>query len=277
MKTIAIIIPWFGPWPFWKDLFFQSCKKNDTIDFFFISDQEKPESVADGVNIHFHCLSFESYCAQISQKLNIDFRPQRAYKLCDLKPFYGIVHAEQIEKYDFWGYGDLDLVWGDIRSFYTDEVLENYDVLSTHGDRLSGHLTLLRNKSEFTNACLRIPGWEKNLTVAENLALDEQHFTRVFYPKVKLLWKVHKHIFLNLRGLDEWTLYNRFCSRFNRWVLGRRYLFKEQNTTPWAEGHWLETHWLYRDGHITNQTNGEELIYLHFLSMKKKMGENDTS
>ncbi|WP_367891969.1 DUF6625 family protein [Paraprevotella clara] len=41
-------------------------------------------------NIIFHQITFDSYCHNVHVKLSIDFNPKVAYKLCDLKAFYGL-------------------------------------------------------------------------------------------------------------------------------------------------------------------------------------------
>ncbi|WP_420882928.1 DUF6625 family protein [Zooshikella ganghwensis] len=38
LKTIAIIIPYFGQWPEWIDLYIESCKHNPSIDWLLFSD-----------------------------------------------------------------------------------------------------------------------------------------------------------------------------------------------------------------------------------------------
>lgn len=47
-----------------------------------------------------------------------------------------------IKTYDFWGFGDLDLVYGDIRSFLTETVMSYKFLLGW------GHLTLLHNDED---------------------------------------------------------------------------------------------------------------------------------
>lgn len=268
MKTIAIIIPYFGEWPAWNKLFFDSCGYNSTIDFHFFTDCPDPN--LQYPNLFFHHISFSDYCDLSSQRLNIDFHPSRAYKLCDLRPFYAIVHRETLEAggYDFWGYGDLDLVWGDIRRFYSDEILSHYDILSTHQDRLSGHLTLIRNTPNYNQTAYNIPQWKQLLTSAENHALDEIHLTLTLYPFAKLLWKAHKHIFFRFQFVNEWKAYNQFCCRINTVFLNKRILLQERNTTPWNDGDMPRKKWIYTNGHVFDTSTGEELIYLHFLAMK---------
>ena len=48
------------------------------------------------------------------------------YKIVDYKPMYGSVFKEWIpeEKYSHWGYCDLDMVYGKLSLFVTQEMLE---------------------------------------------------------------------------------------------------------------------------------------------------------
>lgn len=268
--TIAIIIPWFGPWPTWMDLFIHSSQCNKTIDFILFSDQELPAYAQNIKNIHFEKIAFKDYCSLVSQSLDIEFHPANPYKLCDLKPYYGFIHHEIIKNYNFWGFGDLDLVWGDIRHFYTEQLLKKHDILSTHSDRLSGHLTFVRNIPYYNTLALRLPNWKELLTSPDNQAIDEIHLTLKIYPWAKLLWKIHKHIFLRFHFQDEWSAYNRFCRRVNRILLNKKILFVERNTSPWNDGDMPQKEWLYKNGHVYDTQTKEELIYLHFLSMKKQ-------
>ena len=114
---IAIFIPYFGNWPYWIDLYMHSCKKNKDVDFYFFTDCGIPSGFSGIDNLHFASVTFFDYCQLVSDRLGIDFHPQDSYKLCDLKPFYGHIHEGILEKgnYSFWGFGDVDLVWGDIR------------------------------------------------------------------------------------------------------------------------------------------------------------------
>lgn len=268
MPTVAIIIPYFGQWPKWSDLFFASCKTNSTVDFLIYSNQDLPSPATDAKNIHFTKLFFEDYCQKVSHEIGINFVPSSAKKLCDLKPFYGYIHRNELSGYDFWGYGDVDLVWGDLRSFYTDEILNHYDVLSTHADRISGHLALIRNNKKYISKAFRIKNWQEKLENEKNMILDEQDFTLTIYPFAFILWKIHNHLFSRLRRVDEHQLYIRFCNLSNKLFLARKYLFAERNTTPWNEGEMAKTKWEYKDGHIFNLNSGKEIIYLHFFSMK---------
>lgn len=211
----------------------------------------------------------------VSNRLDFDFHPDKAYKLCDLRPFYGYIHHDILINYDFWGYGDVDLVWGNLRNFYTDYILNNYDALSTHADRMSGHLTLIRNIPKYNNLAFKIPQWEKLIADSHNHAVDEQHFTLQLYPHAKWMWKIHKYVFFRFKFKDEWRAYNKFCRFFNAMFKPHKLYFKEQYTTPWFTAKEANDSsiinnylWLYEKGKVLDLQNNIELPYLHFLSLK---------
>lgn len=62
------------------------------------------------------------------------------YKLCDFKPAYGYIFEEEISKYDFWGFCDIDLIFGNLSHFINDELLNKFDKLFFHG-----HFCIFRN------------------------------------------------------------------------------------------------------------------------------------
>lgn len=109
---IALVVAYFGKFPEWMDLYLYSCSKNPFIDFIFYTDCEIPQRTY--TNTIFHNISSNDYCDFVSKRLQIDFHPSHSYKLCDLKPFYGIIHEKDLDKYDWWGFGDIDLVYGDL-------------------------------------------------------------------------------------------------------------------------------------------------------------------
>ena len=64
----------------------------------------------------------------------------KPYKLCDYRICYGAVFQDFIKNYDFWGFCDIDLLWGNIRTFITEGILNKYDKIG-----FQGHSTLVRN------------------------------------------------------------------------------------------------------------------------------------
>ena len=141
MSRIALLIPYFGTFPEWSELYFETLRANPSIDFIFFTNVR--DHGYRGDNLHFEELNFEDYVQLANQRLNIRFKPGSPYKLCDLRPFYGALHQSELSAYDFYGWCDMDILFGDIRSFYTEDLLASYDVFSTHEVRISGHMAPL--------------------------------------------------------------------------------------------------------------------------------------
>jgi|GEM_PF-2517457 len=193
MNKVALIIPYFGKWPEWMDLYLFSCSKQHNIDFVFYTDCVIPVRIYK--NTIFHQISFEDYCAFVSKRLLIPFHPKAAYKLCDLKVFYGIVHENDLQGYEWWGFGDIDLVYGELSLLVNEDNLQKYDLLTTHVDRIAGHFTIIRKDSKYTDLCKEIPDWKKLLCDAENHGIDENAFTRKAMSfKYKMVGKLYYYI-----------------------------------------------------------------------------------
>jgi hypothetical protein len=61
------------------------------------------------------------------------------------------MYPEAIKGYPWWGYGDWDVVWGDWDSFFADQFLGEYDIISTNAKTINGPLTIYRNTPEIAN------------------------------------------------------------------------------------------------------------------------------
>lgn len=246
LKSILIILPWFGPWPTWMRCFLESCRWNASVDWLLVSGAPPPDDLPP--NVRLISTSFADYAAKIAARLCLNIKWSEPYKLCDLKPTWAVVHAEEVAGYDYWGFGDLDVIYGDIRQFYTPDVL-SHDVISAHADRIGGHFALLRNTPRINTAFQRVPFWRYYLSAAEHKGFDEKHFSRLFAPQWAngLRRRLKSPVFLG-GGL--------FVERFST------------NIAPltWIDGsnHW-PTRWFWRRGHLTSENSGaREFLYLHF-------------
>lgn len=252
MNKTALIIPYFGKWPDWMPLYLYSCSRQKDIDFIFYTDCGVPGRIYG--NTIFRPMSFEDYCALASSRLKISFHPKAAYKLCDLRPFYGMVHEEDLSEYEWWGFGDLDLVYGDLSLLVNEENQRKYDLLTTHVDRLAGHFTVIRKKSKYTTLGLEIPNWEKLLCDEAHHAMDEVTFTRKAIPiNYLVMRKLYSTVLSRItkKAARFWWLY-RLSKLFKLWPT--RALMKEMFTTfvPSKEG---VCEYDVKTGNITCSTN----------------------
>lgn len=147
-KKIALLYPYYGKFPWYFKFFIESCKYNPSVDFIIFTDikinEELPKNI---IVIEYSFLELKKL---ISEKMGFSVSLNSPYKLCDFKPAYGVIFSEFITDYDFWGHGDIDLIFGNIRTFMTDEVLDNFDVICVRDEYVTGFFTLFRN-NEFVN------------------------------------------------------------------------------------------------------------------------------
>ena len=261
MNKVALIIPYFGSWPIWFELYLLSCKEQKFIDFHFYTDCPQPG--ISYTNIYFHTISFKEYCMKVSKILHIQFAPKHPYKLCDLRPFYGVIHREELAHYQFWGYGDIDLIYGDLRKFITPRMLEKYNLITTHADRIAGHFTIIRYNSKYSTICYKIKNWREKLIDEKGLGVDEHDMTMLIRPMNKYIWKIVRILkkCVNIHNYTVFNLYNKIQNVFSS------YFIKDYYTSPLPKD---SEEWLYNlEKKTIISPNMREIPYLHFLFFKK--------
>jgi FkbM family methyltransferase len=167
---IIILGTYFGKWPVWFPAFLLSCSANNNVDWLFFTDCEIPHVIYPNVN--FIPLNLGQLNDLASEKLGLSIKKGN-YSQLDLRPSYGVIFEEYIKNYDFWGHCDIDVVWGDIRSFFTEDVFQNYDIVSPRKDFIAGHLTFWRNVPKINNLFKAIPAYCEILSSFEHFNFDE--------------------------------------------------------------------------------------------------------
>lgn len=146
MYSICVLLPYFlrdkGHWPEYIDWHFASAKANSSVDFYIFTDDHSILKWAEADNINIINMTFEDCVDLIHKKLG-DVKIDKPYKLCDYRPAYGVIFEDYIKNYDFWGWCDCDLIFGNIREFFPDKTLEKYDKLM-----VLGQLQLSKNTKE---------------------------------------------------------------------------------------------------------------------------------
>ncbi|AMN43139.1 DUF6625 family protein [Rhodoplanes sp. Z2-YC6860] len=236
---LILLCYWFGPWPDWMNFFVESCKWNSGVRWRIHTDCREPENKAD--NISYVHMSFADYKALVRDRLGIAFDPSDPDKLSDVRPAFGFLHEQDTEGFPFFGWGDLDVVYGDISRFYGPRQFANVDVVSTHPERLSGHFTVLRNIPSLRRAFEEIPDYRGMLESPSQLGVEENQFYQVF---------------LRSRAF-------------------RRTSFVERHSTVLSPRGWHDgtmnypQRWFWRRGHLTNERDGSrDFLYLHFMRWK---------
>lgn len=154
-NKIVFIIPYFGKFRSYFQLFLNSCKYNENIAWLIFTDDYTKYDYPENVKVIY--TTFEETKRLYQNKFDFKISLNKPYKLCDFKPAYGYIYEDYIKGYDFWGYCDTDVIFGQIRDFYTDNLLNKYDKLG-----FLGHCTLYRNNTNINRLFMsRINGKER--------------------------------------------------------------------------------------------------------------------
>lgn len=142
MYKYVVICPYFGKLPNNFELWLEACSYNDKFKFIVITDDSREFKLPKNVEIKKE--SFEKFKLQIQSKFDFDISLDTPYKLCDYKVTYGYIFEEYLDNADYWGYCDLDLIFGNLSKFLPKE---EYDKISHEG-----HFCLFRNTKEMREA-----------------------------------------------------------------------------------------------------------------------------
>jgi hypothetical protein len=209
-----------------------------------LTDCDVPQGAPE--NIRFLKSSREEIGKLAEKSLDMKVSLSSNRKLCDLRPAYGVIFDDYIKSYDFWGYCDIDVIWGDIRSFYNENILKNYDVVSARKNRMAGHFSLLRNTPEINLAFRAHPQLEEIMKTTAYCWFDERGFSDLIASKAKenglrVLWDKYRVNFVN--HVDKYPSVLSWLDRF-RWDNGKLYSKADQ---------------------------GSEIMYLHFMNWKNTL------
>jgi len=233
------------------------------------------------------------------------------YKVCDFKPAFGKIFWEFINNYDFWGYGDIDLIYGDIRNFITHDLLENYEVISPDFGFLPGHFSIIQNKPELIDLFLICDTYKKVFEDERCYCFDEKILRKGMKIdgvslEQKIKRKIHHHLLLTkiadnsmikkLYGLSFKQIRHKidkrkdkpaiqdfndainFYSSQNSYAFYRKTLYKSDIMKIQEKNKNWEILW--KDGKLFD--GDEEILYFHFQLSKfsqkfKIINEVDTT
>ena len=249
MSKIVIIATYFGKLPNYINLWLKSCSYNKNIDFLLVTDDIIDKNIYIPKNVYIKNMNMSQLIQLIEKNTGIKPNIKKAYKLCDFRPAYGYIFKEYINEYDFWGHCDLDMIFGDIRKFITDDVLNKYNKILNRG-----HLTLYKN-NEKVNKYYRLQS-------------DNINYSEIFSSENNYIFDewdgIHK--LLNEHNISQY--HDEFIAdidpRYKKFKCTGIKNYKHQ-VFEWDEGKIYQT---YKDG---NKIKRNELAYIHF--QKRKFNE----
>jgi len=171
MKKICFVIPYFGKWPRWFLIFLETCRYNPTVNWLFFTDCRAPRRAPN--NVRFVKTNLKETVKRTARRLNLPVAIDDPYKLTDFKPAYGVIFGDDLQEFDFWGHTDIDVIWGDIRKFLSEDVLAEYDVISGRKEFMTGHFALFRNREDINRLYEKSPDFRKIFSSDEHFAFTE--------------------------------------------------------------------------------------------------------
>lgn len=258
MKTILYIIPYFGKLRDDFPLWLKTCEYNPTIDWLIITDDQTDYNYPSNVKVVYS--KFQDIVDRFTELVDFNISLNNPYRLCDFKPAYGEAFKEYIEGYDFWGYCDMDLLWGNIRDFLTDEILTRYEKIGFLGHSTLYHNTLENNKRWRCMGCSEI-NYKEAFTSLENQFFDERSINEIYQTQHIEIY--NKQIFADLTDY-HYNFYLTNVERENAFKNKRQIFY-------WNEGI------LYRKYIWNRKVYTDEFMYIHFLKRKMKLELNVSS
>jgi len=213
--SFVLINFWQGSYPWYFPYFLHSCRYNSDIDFLIFTDN-RDENLNVPTNVKIIPYSLKQFKAEAAKALEFEVAVESGYKLCDFKPAYGQIFYEYIKDYDFWGYCDVDVIFGNIRSFMTDELLSEYDIISARHDYLTGCFALYRNNQYMRELFKQSKDYRKVFTDPRNFFFDETNFAfeafekGLHYSQIKTEVESMTHVVRRLQEENKLKAYFEF-------------------------------------------------------------------
>lgn len=250
MKSIKYIIPYFGKLPSeFMPMWLKSASTNQTVNWLILTDDQTSYNYP--VNVEVKYCTFDDIVKRIQSIFDFKISLNKPYNLCDYKVTYGEVFAEELKGYDFWGYCDLDICWGDIRSIITDDILERFEKIG-----FRGHSTLYKNNPE-VNSLYRKGNYKDYFTdpTGKNHGFDEIEINELAN---KNGYKQYMEVsFANITAL-YWNFQLSLVSGVEK-IKNKHRIF------AWENGH------LFSYSLLENNIVKEEYYYVHFLRRRMYM------
>lgn len=259
MKKAVFIIPYFGKFNNYFNLFLNSCKYNPEYVWMIFTDDKTEYSYPENVIVYY--MTFEEMHDLIQSKFDFEISLKYPYKLCDYRPAYGYIFDSYIIEYPFWGHCDTDLIWGQIENFIKEEDYQLYDKIG-----ILGHMTLYRNQKEICHAFMQqVEGglnYKTVYAVPENHSFDEEFSGGINNILESLHYMIReKEYEANIYTKSSNFKLTKFVKRPAIYQVERR----KKAFFYWKEGQ------LLRDERIDGQIEKKEYMYIHLQSRTMKV------
>lgn len=191
-NNIIVLICYYGEFPWYFSYFLHSCRFNPSVDFLIFSDIQY--SYAIPANVTIQHMQLDELKQLASKKMGLEANLDYHYKFCDYKPAYGLIFEDYTKGYDFWAQSDIDVIYGNLRNFLTDEFLDSYDFISLRHDYTTGCFALYRNNPVMNQLFKKSKDYKTVFTNAKHFCFDECNFAWDDLTAGKSIFEVNTEI-----------------------------------------------------------------------------------
>lgn len=238
-NKIALVLPYYGRFPNYFQLFLRSVEMNPGFDVLLVTDIDTA-GVSLPANVHVVALSLGDIRNRVKSLIPAPLKLDEAYKLCDCKPLYGVLFEKELNGYQFWGHCDADMLFGDLSFFVNDEILDSHDKLFTHG-----HFVLYRNEPRVNGLGIEYHDAPCGLDFAASSKLccyfDEVGIANI--AKLAGLRVYENPAFADITPVTDTLTLAPICSDAN--MPGQRFFWRDGHVVRTAEGLSEPTEFMY--------------------------------
>ena len=185
---ITMINCYIGNFPWYFNFFIKSCELNHRICFLVFSNAKFHGKLPK--NLKIIPFSLDTFNLISSDKLGFKVNVIDPYKLTDFKPAFGLIFSNYLTESKFWGFCDLDIIFGRIMEFFTDEQLHHYDIFSARKDYPTGYFMLFKNKKNINNLFKKSRDYQKVFQSNIHYCFDECNFKHDYLMKGTNIFKL---------------------------------------------------------------------------------------
>ena len=255
---VKIIIPYFGKLHPLFDLYLIGVKYNYKFDFLIVTDQDMIENTLSNLSVF--NMSFGEFSNKIYDKLGVS--PSSPYKLCDYKPFYGVVFEEYLKDYDYWSYSDIDMILGDMNPYYQLMEKHTFDKIL---DR--GHLSFYKNIYEinhFYKSSKVVEKQYKYLLKSTRIWVTDENYSNVIFGVNTVLKDIGKTVYSLRNSFFDSSPYFKELTNSN----------EESKIPGFIE---YNKNKIFFISFLNNEILRQEFSYAHFLKRKVKVIKTDNT
>lgn len=290
---ILLIIPYFGKTPDWIEYFLISCSYNKSVNWLLYGDLEINKQRIPS-NVFVEKKNISDFNQLASKKLSLKINVTNPYKLCDLRPAFGKIFEDKTNNYDYWGYCDIDIIFGDIYSILDPAILKQSDIISCGDSYLAGPFTLYKNNEKNNLLFCRITNYKRKMQdFTRHYYLDEksnyigERYAEYLTPGKSIVCKIANRainsiMFRFLKSIPRNYDITKLALRLEK--QGKLRIWRVVDYTSdelFIQAGYKSWQIKWSEGFLTNTKNNNNLLLFHFLKSKKEnqftIDKNDSS